>query len=99
MPDLMLINLIYYVVLWLNAPIWENGALTEYSPREIVTGWKLNFKKHCQALWGSYVEANVDPDRTNTLEPRTAPCIYLGPTGNVQGSVRCFNLETKNVIK
>ncbi|KAL7504014.1 hypothetical protein ACHAXN_002241 [Cyclotella atomus] len=99
MPDVMLIQLLYFVVLWLNVPIWENGASTELSPREIVTGLKIDFKKHCRALWGSYIEASVDPDLTNTLDSRTAPCIYLGPTGNVQGSVKCYNLETKNVLK
>ena len=30
---------------------------------------------------------------------RTSPCIFLGTTGNIQGSVKCFNLETKKVVK
>lgn len=44
MPDPMVIQLIYNVVFWLNVPIWENGASGEFSPREIVTGLKVNFK-------------------------------------------------------
>jgi hypothetical protein len=32
------------------------------------------------------------------MNDRTVPCIALGPTGNVQGSVSCFHLETKQLI-
>jgi hypothetical protein len=76
MPDAMVIQLIYNVIFWLNVPIWENGASGEYSPREIVTGFKVNFKKHCRAIWGSYIEASVDPNKTNSLDAQTAPYIH-----------------------
>jgi hypothetical protein len=99
MPDQMVIHLMYFVCMWINAFPSENGVSTQYSPREIVTGTKMDYSKHCKALWGSYVEASKDADITNTLKQRTYPCIVLGPTGNFQGSVKCFNLETKQVIK
>jgi hypothetical protein len=99
MPDQMVIHLLYFVCMWINAFPSENGVSTQYSPREIVTGTKMDYNKHCKALWGSYVEASEDADITNTLKQRTYPCIVLGPTGNFQGSVKCFNLETKQVIK
>ena len=70
----------------------------EFLPREIVPGLRLDFAKHCRSRFGSYVEANQDSDITNTLNDRTAPCILLGPTGNEQGSVNCYNLETKKVV-
>jgi hypothetical protein len=99
MPDQMIIHLMYFVCMWINAFPSKNGVSTQYSPREIVTGTKLDYSKHCKALWGSYVEASEDADVTNTLKQRTYPCIVLGPTGNFQGLVKCFNLETKQVIK
>jgi hypothetical protein len=64
-----------------------------------VTGLKVDYAKHCRARWGSYVEASDDLDVTNTMRDRTSPCIVLGPTGNIQGSVRCYNLETKSIVK
>ncbi|KAL7508791.1 hypothetical protein ACHAXN_007099 [Cyclotella atomus] len=80
-----------------------NGASGEYSPREIARdrhGPQSQLQEHCRAIWGSYIEASVDPDKTINLDARTAPCIYLEPTGDVQGSIKCFkNLETKNVLR
>eukprot|EP00956_Cyclotella_meneghiniana_P038953 scaffold162906_cov46-Cyclotella_meneghiniana.AAC.1 len=100
MPDVFIIFLLKFVILWMNAFPAKNGVSDEFSPREIVTGLRLDYKKHCQARFGAYVEASYDADVTNTMNDRTAPCIVLGPTGtgNVQGSVNCFNLETKKVV-
>jgi len=98
MPDVFIVFLLRFVVLWLNAFPSDSGVSSEFSPREIVTGLRLDFKKHCRARFGSYVEASQDPDVTNTMNDRTAPCIVLGPTGNVQGSINCYNLMTKKVV-
>jgi hypothetical protein len=98
LPDVFIIYLLRFVILWLNAFPEPNCASDEFSPREIVTGLRLDYKKHCRARFGSYVKASQDPDITNTMADRTAPCIMLGPTGNVQGSVSCFNLKTKLVV-
>jgi hypothetical protein len=59
----------------------------------------MDYAKHCQARWGSYVKAHDDPDVTNDMRSRTLPCIVLGPTGNIQGSIKCYNLEMKVVVK
>ena len=98
MPDVFIVFLLRFVVLWLNAFPSDNGVSTEFSPREIVTGLRMDYTKHCRVRWGAYVEASQDPDITNTMTDRTAPCIALGPTGNIQGSINCYNLETKQVI-
>ena len=45
------------------------------------------------------MEASEDRDITNDMSPRTEPCICLGPTGNMQGGVNCYNLETKKVVE
>eukprot|EP00956_Cyclotella_meneghiniana_P026461 scaffold57247_cov37-Cyclotella_meneghiniana.AAC.7 len=99
MPDVFIIHLVYFVVMWMNAFLSDSGVSTEYSPKEIVTGLKFDFKLHCQARFGSYVEASEDAIVTNTIKDRTQPCIVLGPTGNVQGGVYCYNLETKRVVE
>ena len=67
MPDAMVIELIYFVVMWMNSVVSDNGASLRFSPRAIVTGHQLDYKKHCRGLWGSYVEAHDDRDQTNDM--------------------------------
>ena len=47
--------------------------------------------------FGAYVEASKDPDITNTMAERTHNCLALGSSGNLQGSVECFDLITGKV--
>ena len=48
MPHLILNELIYHVVLWLNAfPLKNSGVSANLSPCELVIRHKLDFKKHC----------------------------------------------------
>eukprot|EP00956_Cyclotella_meneghiniana_P039836 scaffold180856_cov40-Cyclotella_meneghiniana.AAC.1 len=99
MPDVFIIHLVYFVVMWINAFVADNGVSSVYSPKEIVTGLKFDFKLHCKARFGAYVEASEDAEITNTIKDRTQPCIVLGPTGNIQGGVNCYNLVTKRVVE
>ena len=58
--------------------------MSEYlSPREIITGSGIDFHKHCQLEFGSYVQTHEDHD--NTMATRTIGAIALRPTGNSQG--------------
>ena len=43
--------------------------------------------------------AHVDPDVTNDMNGRTFQGLYLGPTGNLQGTVKCLDLVTGCVKK
>ena len=45
------------------------------------------------------MEANSDPDITNNMVSHTFSTIYLGPTGNIQGTKKVFNLKTGAVKK
>jgi hypothetical protein len=98
LPMQMVIHLVYFVVLWLNAFPNKQGISENLSPREIVTRKKISFVKHCKALFGSYVEATEDADITNDMKPRTRECIALGPTGNRQGSQKVLCLRTGTVL-
>ncbi len=55
---------------------------------------KLDAKPHCRVPLGSYCEVHVDPEITNTMDPRTKWAICLGPTGNLQGSYKFLSLAT-----
>jgi hypothetical protein len=97
---LILIELIYHVVLWLNAfPLKNSGVSANLSPRELVIRHKLDFKKHCRAQFGSYCEVHDEPVPTNSMMSRTTPAIVLGPTGNLQGTYKFFSLTTGKKLK
>ncbi|KAL7460368.1 hypothetical protein ACHAXS_002287 [Conticribra weissflogii] len=99
MPPRMVLELIYFCVMWLNAVPNKNGISEEYSPREVVVRQRLSYKKHCQVPFGAYCEVFEDRERTNTMASRTRSAISLGPTGNLQGTYKFMCLSTRNVIK
>ena len=67
-----------------------------FSPRELVVGRGVDYYKDCRADLGGYVEASTDKVVTNDNTPLTHACIALGPSGNRQGSLKCFDLQTGN---
>ena len=58
----------------------------------------VNFTKHCTVYFGAYVEASTDAIITNVYNDITHACISLGPSGNRQGSVNCFDLDMVRVV-
>jgi hypothetical protein len=55
----------------------KNGISQYYSPRMILHQQNLDYDKHCQYAFGTYVQAHDEPDPSNTNAPRTLDCIYL----------------------
>ena len=99
MPRVILIELIYHVVLWLNAFPCKSGISDTLSPRELVYRHRLDFAKHFRAPFGSYCEVHDEPAPTNNMVSRSVPAIVLGPTGNLQGTYKFFSLATGKKIK
>ena len=98
-PQRMKIEFIYFCVLWLNAFPVRNGISSKHSPRELMVRWKLDYKRHCRVQPGTYCEVHDEPIPSNTMTPRTHAAIALGPTGNMQGSVKFYCLTTGRVLK
>ena len=69
-----------------------------FSPREIVTGLTVEYKRNCEAAAGAYVEASIDVDTTNDNVERRQSCVYLGRIRNHQGSIKCFITDTSAVV-
>ena len=90
LPRRMKIEFIYFMVLWMNAFPVKSGVSDKISPRELLLRWRLNYKKHCRVEPGTYCEVHDEPTPTNTMAPRTHAAIALGPTGNLQGSVKFY---------
>ena len=95
---MIIVHCVYFVVIMLNTVPDASGISEKYSPDEIVISRKLDMKKDCWARFGAYVEASKDADIINTMAERTHSCLTLGPSGNLQGSVKCFDLLTGRVV-
>ena len=98
-PRRMKIEFIYFVTLWMNAFPVKSGVSETFSPREILLRWRMDAKKHCRVLPGSYSEVHDEPNHYNTTVSRNHEGIALGPTGNLQGSVNFYCLNIGQVLK
>ncbi len=83
MPQVMLVELIYHVVLWLNTFPTKTGVSKDLLPCKIAICQKLDFGKHAYAVFGSYCKVDNEPVPTNTMVTRLTPLIVLSPTGNL----------------
>jgi len=80
MPRLMLIELVYHMVLWLNAFPAKSGVSNTLSPHEIVYRHKLDFTKHYKSPFKMYCKVHDEPVPTNMMVTHSTPAIVLGPT-------------------
>ena len=96
---MVLIHSVYYVIIILNAFPRDQGVIGGFSPRELVTGRTINYLRDCRARVGAYIEASRDAMVTNVQDKRTHSCIALGASGNRQGSIKCFELDTGKVSR
>ena len=69
-----------------------------FFPCKIITELTVDYKRDCKAVVGAYMEASIDAEITNDNVERQQSCIYLGPSGNRQGSIKCFVIETGAVV-
>jgi hypothetical protein len=99
MHRLMLIELIYHVVLWLNAFPAKSGVSETLSPHKIVYQHKLDFAKHCRLLFGMYCEVHDEPMPTISMVTCSTPEIVLGSMGNLQGTYKFFSLVMGKKVK
>ena len=70
-----------------------------YSPREIITGMKMDYKRHCRLSFGEYVEVHDEPTPTNEMTSRMRPCVALGPTGSLQGTYKFMDINPGMKLK
>jgi hypothetical protein len=86
-------------MLWLNTFPVKTGVLLIYSPMELLVRWRLDHKKHCWVLPGTYCKVHDEPSPSIRMVPRMHEGIALGSTGNLQGTVKFYCLNTGRVIK
>ena len=71
LPSQIIINLVYFIVMWLNEIPSGKGIPQKYPTKEIVTGQHLDFKNHYRVVFWSYVEAHYYPNISNNMASRT----------------------------
>jgi hypothetical protein len=91
-PILMLKEMVTACVFWLNMFPPHDGVSSTLSPRALMTGFNLDYNKHCRLEFGSYVQTHEEHD--NSLQLRTTGAIALRPTGNRQGGYYFMSLTT-----
>ncbi len=75
------------------------GILVTCSPRELLVRWYLDYKKHCGVLPGTYCKVNNMPVLLNMTIAQMHKGIALGPTSNLQRSVKFYCLSMGHVLK
>jgi hypothetical protein len=92
LPSRMVIEMVHSSVFWLNMFPILDGVSDTMSPRAIIVGLKLDYTKHCQLEFGSYVQVHEEHD--NSMASWTTETIALRPTSNAQGGYYFFSLST-----
>ena len=99
LPRRVIIELVTFVVFWLNSSPPGGGVSWTYSPRTILLGRTVGQRLHYRLPFGSLTEVHGNPAVTNvTRTMRTTPALCLGPTGNQRGTYRFFSLETGRIL-
>ena len=83
-------------VFWLNSLPPQSNFGNDLSPRTIVTGQRLDFKRHCRFQLGEYVQTHEQ--HNNSMMSRTVGALALRPTGNAQGGFYFLSLSTGRVL-
>ena len=95
-PRIMVMHLMRTVNFYLNAYVWRRGVSQILPPMTLVEGIALDYNKHFHVIFGEYL--HTYEGTTNTMRERTTSCLALGPSGNLQGGVRCYSLSTGKVL-
>ena len=95
-PALMLKEMIYASVFWLDMFLAHDGVSDMLSPQMLMTGYDLDYNKHCHLQFRSYVQMHEEHD--NSMHSCTTGAITLHPTSNRQGSYYFMSLLTGNQL-
>ena len=93
-PKIMITEMIYNCVLWINAFHTKAGVSASIRPRTLLTGVKFDYKCHCKLAFGAYAQVHEENLTTNSQQAQTLGAICLGPAGNLQGGYKFMNLRT-----
>jgi hypothetical protein len=97
-PKLLIIYIVFYAVQLLNHFPAKGGVSATISPKTIMSGETLHYKKHLSLQIGQYCQVHEEDAPRNSQLPRTKGAICLGPSGNVQGGYKFMSLNSMKKI-
>jgi hypothetical protein len=92
MPTTMVVEMVCASVFWLNMFPPTDEVSDTLSPTGLIVGLKLDYKKHCQIEFSSYVQTHEEHD--SSMLTQTTGAIALRPTGNTQGGYYFLSLSS-----
>ena len=95
-PARLVIEMAKTAVFWLNAFPVMGGASQDLSPRTILTGQQVDYKRHCHYQFREYMQTHEEPN--NSMNPTMVGAIALRPVGNDQGSFYFLSIATGRVL-
>jgi hypothetical protein len=93
---MLVVQMVSTCIFWLNIFPPKDGISRNINPRELITGFKIDYNKHIQTEFGEYVQFHEEHD--NTIHTRTTGAIATKPTGNAQGGHWFYSLATGRMI-
>ena len=97
-PQLMVIHMVLLVVNMLNNFPPKGGFSTHISPKTIISGETLDYKKNLSLSFGQYCQVHEEETPGNIQIARTKGAISLGPSGNSQGGHKFMALNTGRIL-
>jgi hypothetical protein len=101
LPKVLMIHIVFHAVKLLNFFLTTGGNLDTLSPRTIMSGETLDYKKHLCLQLGQYCQVHKeDAPHNRSLHPRMKGGISLGPSSDFQGGFKFMALNTgKKIIQ
>jgi Reverse transcriptase (RNA-dependent DNA polymerase) len=97
-PKLMTTHLVLHVVKQLGYFPTKAGISESLSPRAIMMGETLDFKRDLALQFGEYCQVHEETEPRSGESPRTKAAICLGPSGNQQGGFKFMTLQSGKKI-
>ena len=97
-PKLLTTHIVLNVVKLLNFFPTKGGVSDSLSPKTIMSGETLNYKKQLILQVGQYCQVHEDKTPRNSQVARTKGTISLGPSGNLQGGFKFMALDSGKQI-
>ncbi|MGL5934526.1 MAG: hypothetical protein ACRCZI_02770, partial [Cetobacterium sp.] len=98
LPRLMTTHLVLHVVKQMGYFPTKAGISESLSPRAIMTGNTLDYKRDLCLQFGEYCQVHEEDEPRNGENPRTRGAICLGPSGNRQGGFKFLSLQSGKKI-
>jgi hypothetical protein len=94
----MTIHIVLNVVKLLIFFPTKGGVSDTLSPKTIMSGETLDYKKHLSLQVGQYCQVHEEDNPHNSQIARTKGAIFLGPSGNLQGGFKFMDFNSGKKI-